>query len=282
MEKRYISTNGTLQEASIPLFTGSNRGFRYGDGIFESMRFYNGRVLFADKHVQRLLETMNFLKFTGNDRLDVDWLQNEASRLAHRNKVFKTGRMRLSIYRSGSGFYTPFSNNFEYVLELDKLDQEAYQLNEPGLLIDLYKEVIIARNALSRFKTSNALPYVLAGISATERGLDESILINEHGNLVEGISANVFLVKNGKIYTPPVLEGCIEGVMRSVLIDIFQQHELKFQEVPIPQDALEEADEVFLSNTISGIKWVVGYRQKRYFNQVSRKLVELLNNYITL
>jgi len=98
--------------------------------------------------------------------------------------------------------------------------------------------------------------------------------------IVEAISSNIFAVKNGVLYTPPIADGCVEGVMRKRIIEIAQTNKIAVYENSIMQNVLLGSDELFLTNSINGIKWVVAYKQKRYFNTTSKKIIELLNKSI--
>jgi len=274
--------NGHIQDASLPIFHISNRAFRYGDGVFETMRFHKGKVLFSDIHFNRLIAGMDMLRLDYDSHFTKEWMCEEVLKLSRSVRIFKSGRIRFSVYRAGEGLYTPLTNQFSFVVELEKLDIENFTLNEKGNLVDLFSGVILPRNALSRLKTTNALPYVLAAISKKENGLDEIFLLNDEGGLVEGTSTNIFLVKSNKVFTPGLMEGCTEGVMRQVVIDLLRANDIQITELAIPPLSLLDADEVFLTNAVQGIRWVGGYKQKRYYNQLAKKITQLLNEKVAL
>lgn len=280
MEKLSININGQIQDAALPIFQVNNRAFRYGDGVFETMRLYKGRVLFSEKHFSRLVAGMEMLRLDYDSRLTEEWMCEEVLKLSRSARIFKSGRIRFTVYRSGAGLYTPETNRFSFIVELEKLPAENFELNEKGYLVDLFTGVILPRNALSRLKTTNALPYVLAAVSKKENGLDETFLLNDEGGLVEGTSTNIFLVKNNKVFTPGLMEGCTEGVMRSVILELLKEQQISVTELTIPPQSLADADEVFLTNAVQGIRWVGGYKQKRYYNQLAKKLNRLLNERI--
>ena len=114
-------------------------------------------------------------------------------------------------------------------------------------------------------------------IAAKEKGLDDVLLSNNEGGILESTSANLFVVSNGVLYTPGLEEGCLAGTMRMQIINIALANGMKVYECNILPQNLLVADEIFLTNAIQGIQWVGGYRTKRYFNNVSKILVELLN-----
>jgi branched-chain amino acid aminotransferase len=277
MSVTYLNFNGSILPSDHPIFEAHNRGFRYGDGLFESMRFLKGKLKFPEMHIDRIQKGMKLLKFDNYSLIDTWFIREKTEELIRRNKVGADARIRLTIFRDSGGFYTPDSNKFAYLLELHKLDDSQYVLNKKGLIIDVYDEVPKPVNILSNSKTSNALIYVLAGIYKNQNALDEVLILNQNGFLCESVSSNVFVVYDRKLYTPALNEGCIAGVMRQVVMRLAKENDIELVEAQINPDILNEADEVFLTNATRGIQWVMGYNHKRYFNEVSRFLNEKLN-----
>jgi len=122
------------------------------------------------------------------------------------------------------------------------------------------------------------LLYVMAGIFKSQNRLDEAMILNQNGFLCESISANVFVVYNNQIYTPALTEGCVSGVMRTAIMQLAKMNDMELIEAQINPEILKEAEEVFITNATQGIQWVMGYGRKRYFNEVSKFLIEKLNN----
>jgi branched-subunit amino acid aminotransferase/4-amino-4-deoxychorismate lyase len=277
MSVTYLNFNGSILPSDHPIFEAHNRGFRYGDGLFESMRFLKGKLKFPEMHIDRIQKGMKLLKFDNYSLIDTWFIREKTEELIRRNKVGADARIRLTIFRDSGGFYTPDSNKFAYLLELHKLDDSQYVLNKKGLIIDVYDEVPKPVNILSNSKTSNAMIYVLAGIFKNQNALDEVLILNQNGFLCESVSSNVFVVYDRKLYTPALNEGCIAGVMRQVVMRLAKENNIELVEAQINPDILNEADEVFLTNAAKGIQWVMGYNHKRYFNEVSRFLNDKLN-----
>ncbi|RZL25235.1 MAG: 4-amino-4-deoxychorismate lyase, partial [Pedobacter sp.] len=221
---------------------------------------------------------MKALKMDGFALMDDYFLRQKAAELAKRNKWNGNARLRLSIYREGSGVYTPEVNKVGYVLEGISLKSNQYELNAKGLIIDVFDEMTKSVNKISNFKTSNALLYVMAGIFKSQNRLDEAMILNQNGFLCESISANVFVVYNNQIYTPALTEGCVSGVMRTAIMQLAKMNDMELIEAQINPEILKEAEEVFITNATQGIQWVMGYGRKRYFNEVSKFLIEKLNN----
>ncbi|HVW98001.1 MAG TPA: aminotransferase class IV [Mucilaginibacter sp.] len=272
----FINFNGEILPADTKLVSINNRALRYGDGLFESMRLMKGQLKFADLHAERLQKGMKALKIDGYSQMDAWFLKEKVTDLARRNKI-KNGRIRLTVYREAGGLYTPTQNRMVWCLELQPLDEPRYFLNEKGLLMDIYEELPKPTNYLSNIKTCNALIYVMAGIYKTQNKLDEVFLLNQNGNLCEAGSSNIFIWYQKHLYTPALSEGCVEGVMRQVIINIAKASNIPVTEAQISPDILYEADEVFLTNASRGIQSVIGFGVRRYFNGLSKILTEELN-----
>ena len=277
MSVDYINFNGSILPADQLIFKANNRGFRYGDGLFESMRYMKGKLKFPEMHIDRVQKGMKLLRFDNCSLIDAWFLREKVEELVRRNRTGADARIRLTVFRDSEGLYSPVSNKFGYVLEIQKLDESQYVLNKKGLIIDVYDEIPKPVNALSNLKTCNSMIYVLAGIYKNQNALDEVLILNHHGFLCESMSSNVFVVYDRKLYTPALNEGCIAGVMRQVVMRLAKENNIELVEAQINPDILNEADEVFLTNASKGIQWVMGYNNKRYFNEVSRFLSEKLN-----
>lgn len=256
----------------------ANRGFRYGDGLFESMRWMNGELKFAELHSDRIRKGMKALKLEGYSQVDTYFLREKVAELVRRNKSGANARVRFSVFRDSDGLYNPTTNKMGYAIEISKISESEYTANNKGLIVDIYDEIPKPVNLLSNLKTSNSLVFVLAGVFKNQHSLDEVLIINQNGFLCEAMSSNVFVVYNKEIYTPALTEGCIAGVMRHVVMKMAKENNLSIIEAQINPAILNQAEEVFLTNASKGIQWVMGYNNKRYFNEVSRFLLRKLNN----
>ncbi|GAA4921132.1 aminotransferase class IV [Mucilaginibacter defluvii] len=272
----YINFNGEIVPADSKLLTTANRGYRYGDGLFESMRMMKGKLKFTDLHADRLQRGMKALKIDGYSQTDAWFLKTKAEELATRNKA-KHARLRLTVYRDADGLYTPSQNKMGYSLELQPMDEPRYFLNEKGLIMDVFTELPKPSNYLSGIKTCNSLIYVMAGIYKEQNRLDDVFLLNQNGYLCEASSSNIFIWYNNHLYTPALSEGCVEGVMRQVIINVAKANNIGVTEAQINPEILYEADEVFLTNAARGIQSVMGFGVKRYFNRLSKGLLDELN-----
>lgn len=275
----FINHNRTIIPSEEPVLTLDNRSFRYGDGLFETMRIANGKVQLLKEHLNRLTHGAKILKMKLPSDMNEDFLRKSIMELAGRNGIKTDGRVRLCIFRKSGGHYTPEDNQILFAIEVYPVEEQNYVLNNRGLVVDLYTEYKKTPNALASIKSANSLIFVLAGLYKQEHKLDECIMLNDKGQIIEAISSNLFAVKNGVLYTPPVTDGCVHGVMRNKIIQIAQENRIAVYEISVMQSVLLGADELFLTNALHGLRWVVAYKQKRYFNNIAKKLVEKLNEY---
>ncbi len=275
----FINFNGEILPADTLLFGLNNRAFKYGDGLFESMRVMKGQLKFADLHADRLQRGMKALKIDGYSQMDVWFLKEKAEDLCRRNKL-KHGRLRLTVFRDAEGLYTPSQNKMGWCMEVQPLEEPRYFLNPKGLIMDIFEELPKPTNYLSNIKTCNSLTYIMAGLFKNQNRLDDVFLLNQNGFLCEASSSNIFIYYQNHLYTPAISEGCVEGVMRQVIIRLAGENNIPVTEAQINPEILYEADEVFLTNAARGIQFVMGFGVRRYFNEASKLLTEALNKVI--
>jgi branched-subunit amino acid aminotransferase/4-amino-4-deoxychorismate lyase len=278
----YLLYNGQMRRSDEALFNARNRSFRYGDGVFESMRLLNGKLSFAQQHMKRLMNGVHLLQLHLPDQFLVYSLDDWCKKLAEKNEIKGAARIRFTVFRNDGGYYHPLTNEASWIIEMWPLETDSLLMNENGLTVELYQDIRKPINKLSSLKTANAQLYVLAALYAHKMNVDDSILINQNGNVIEATGSNLFAVKNGVLYTSPISEGCVAGVMRGVIMEIAQEKRIAVYEVPLPLSILLNSDEVFLCNAVQGIRWVGAYRAKKYSNQTALKMLELLNAKIHL
>lgn len=274
---QYIIHNGKLLDVSQSGLDPKNRGFLFGDGLFESIKIINGRPLFVSVHFSRLSEGVKALKIELSENLTAERLEKEMLELIKKCGLNGGGRARITLYRNHGGFYLPTETGASYVISIIKDEGNDFELNKEGLVVNLYTEVKKQITPLSHFKTINSLNYIMASIYARDAGLDDALLVNEKDNIIESTNSNLFIVSNGVLYTPSVADGCVGGTMRMQIINLALENNIKVYEYSLTPQNLLAADEMFLTNAIQGIKWVSGYRMKRYFHKMSDMLIAKLN-----
>ncbi len=278
--QQFIDHNGSFVPADQSVIKANNRAFRYGDALFETIRIVNLKPQFLKEHLQRLHKGMSVLKMKVNPIFNETFFEHAILELAQKNGITSDGRVRLTVYRNEGGFYAPDDNNISYLIEVSAMEERGYELNNQGYTVDLFTEMKKPQSVLSSIKSANSIIYVMAGIFKNTHSLDDCILVNDKGSITEAISSNIFAVKNGVLYTSPIIDGCVDGIMRKKIIEIAAANRIAVHELSIMQSVLLGADELFLTNAINGIRWVVAYKQKRYFNNTSKKLTEKLNELI--
>lgn len=274
---KWLNLNGALLPANEAMITHTNRAFRYGDGLFESIRVAFGKPQFLDAHIQRLLAGMRLLKMDVPAGFTTQRIHDELQQLCAKSMIAGDARARISVYRNEGGLYAPESNKVSYLIEAEPMDVTGYTLNSKGYTVDVFTDIKKPLNILSPYKTSNAILYVMAGVHRNERHLDDCVIINEKGNICEAISSNIFVVKNGALYTPSLDEGCIAGVMRQQVLQVARENRIAVYEISLLMNVLLNADELFLTNAAHGIRWVSAYKSKRYFNNTAAMITGKLN-----
>lgn len=275
----YVNNNGEVLSNESYVLRAGNRAHLYGDGIFESIRIINGKPINLTNHINRMMEGAKKLRMRVPSFYDQAFFEEKINELIEKSGIAHGGKCRISLDRSTGGTYLPESNEVEYLIEVLPLDNYGFVLNKKGKEIDIFTDYKKQNDSLANYKTKNGLIYVLAAIAAKEKGLDDYLITNTTNGIIEATSSNLFVVSNGVLYTPGLEEGCLAGTMRMQVINLALKNGIKVYECNILPQNLLVADEIFLTNAISGLSWVSGYRTKRYFNNVARKLVDLLNEH---
>lgn len=271
-----INFNGKVISDSDLVLDIQNRAFRYGDCVYESMRYVNGQIMFFEDHYFRMMGAMRLVRMEIPMNFSPEFIEAQILDIIKENNLTdKSARIRFGVYRSGGGLYAPNTNEVGYYIEAKETNKN-YSLNKEGLVVDIFKDHYKQKSLLSTIKCGNSLLYTVASIYKAENGFDECFLINDEKHLVEAISCNVFLVKGNEIFTPAITEGCVKGVMRKQVIKIAKQEGYEINETSISPFELQKADEVFLTNASKGIQWVGKYRKKEYANTVAQKLMDVL------
>ena len=269
-----INFNGNIFPSDQPIFNSQNRAFLYGDALFETIRMSEGKIPFLENHVNRLLQGLHFFKYKIPEKYTPNFFKKEIKKIAAGN-----ARIRVTVFRSAGGLYTPKNNRPQFLIETSPLLSPQFSLNKKGLNIGIFDEVKLPCSPISNYKTCNSSPYILAGLNKQERNLDDVLLLNEKGRISEASSSNIFFIKKNKIITPSLFEGCIAGTMRKTILEIASEKNYIIQEKPIKLTILKNTEEIWLTNAISGIKWVAQIDQNPPLQNTSHAqiFVESLN-----
>jgi branched-chain amino acid aminotransferase len=267
-----MNLNGELLTPENATLTTDNRGFKYGDAIFETIKANKSKVFFWEDHYFRLMASMRMLRMRIPMEFTLEFLQDEIAKTI--NSIDSSSpffRVRLTVFRKDGGFYTPKTNEINYSIEVSETN---YQLQETYKL-DLYKDFYNYSGLLSTVKTNNRVVNTLASIYAKENDLDNCILINERKGVAEVTNGNIFVVKGNVVKTPTLSEGCIKGIARKNVIEILQKNkEYILEETTISPFEIQKADEVFITNAIMGIQPVSQYKKKKFGIEFGKKLAK--------
>ncbi|MHC5309430.1 aminotransferase class IV [Myroides sp. LJL116] len=278
-----INVNGKLvSTADISLET--NRGFLYGDAVFETIKVLDNKVLFLEDHYFRLMSSMRILRMSIPMEFTMEYFQDQIIALTSTlDKEVKSYRVRFTCYRQPGGTYLPTTRQIGYIVTAAPLQDPLYTIDEKRYEVELYKDFYVSKNLLSTLKTTNRLINVTGSIFASENDYQNCLLLNEEKSVIEALNGNLFVVKDKVVKTPDLTQGCIKGVMRKQIIELLEKHpDYTLVEEPISAFELQKADEMFLTNAIVGIQPITQYRKKTYGNTLSKDLVNRLNAKIRL
>ncbi len=243
-------------DADKLLISPNNRSFRYGDGFFETIKVSNGNICLADYHFERLFASLDAMLFEKPHYYSSAYFKEQVLQVTNKNGHSKLARVRLTIFRGDGGLYDAENNFPNYIIQSWELNPATNHLNENGLVIDLFKDAQKVCDHYSHIKSNNYLPYTMAALWAKKNRLNDALLLNPYGAIADATIANVWIVKDGAIKTPALTEGCVNGVMRRFLLKSIRAASMPVEETTILMDDILQAQEVFLTNAITGIKWV--------------------------
>ena len=271
--KNYFNHNGKLFEVSDPALSITNHSYRYGDGLFETMKMVNGKIELIKFHFERLFYSMQVLGFRVPVLFSETEIINQVNQLAEKNHYSKLARIRLSVSR-GDGGLNDCDDKLQYTIECFAADENINRLNENGFTIDTFPDAVKSCDKFSNLKSSSYLHYVMAARYAKENKLNDALILNQHNRICEASIANLFWIKNEIIYTPPLSEGCVMGTMRKHLLNQLPAIGFTVKENICTIEDLQNADELFLTNAIYGMRWVKQFRDKSYTNNIGRRIYE--------
>lgn len=261
---RRVNINGRLHSSTSAAVPYDNRAFRFGFGLFETMLVLDGEIQLKNYHFDRLLSGLDALGFELPELMTKEWMEDEILKTVAKNKLLKLGRVRFHIYAGRGGLYDGQNQWAEFVIECKSVEPHLLQLNEKGLTTVYAEGYNKCVNKISNFKSSNAMVYVLAARVAKRNKVDDAILLNSNDNAIETTLANLFCIKDDVVYTPPLSEGCIAGVMRRYLLEQLPEKGFKVEEQPFTREFLSSADAVFMTNAIRRLKWIEKIGDKTY------------------
>ncbi|SHG86114.1 aminotransferase class IV [Flavobacterium defluvii] len=271
-----INFNGNIAQEENLLT--QNRAFLYGDGVFETVKIINNKVLFLEDHYFRLMASMRVVRMEIPMNFTMEYFEEQILKLVQEKNIAQSARARITVYRNDGGLYLPKTNDISFLIHATLLENTLYTLNTNEYEVDLYKDFYVTKQLLSSIKTTNKMINITGSIFAHENGLANCILLNDTKNVVEALQGNLFMVLGKKLITPSISEGCLNGIMRKQILALAKKVEgiEVIEEIISPFD-LQKADELFLTNVITGIQPISKYRKKEFTSNLAHLLVQKLN-----
>ena len=275
-----INYNGTIVFEDASVLT-KNRAFLYGDAVFETVKISNKKILFLEDHYFRLMSAMRVVRMEIPMNFTMEFLEEQILSLVENNQIMDSARARITVYRNEGGYYLPQNNTVSYLIHAVSLENKAYSIENKRYEVDLYKDFYITKQLLSSVKTTNKIINITGSIYANENGLDNCLLLNDSKNVVEALQGNIFMLQGNKLITPPISEGCLNGVMRRQILGLAKKIEnIEVVEGVISPFDLQKADELFITNVIKGIQPITHYRKKEFSTNMAVRLIAKLNEMI--
>ena len=276
-----INFNGNLVDKTDTILTSENRGYKYGDALFETLKVVNGTIFFWEDHYFRLMASMRILRMDIPMNFTMEFLEAEIIKTIEANHLINSSaRVRLNVDRGEGGKYLPNENaKVFFNIIAESHDNPFYTIHaDTPYIVDLYKDYFMAPGILSGLKSNNKAIQVIGSIYAQENDYDNCLVLNTNKSVIEALNGNLFLVKGDKIKTPPLEDGCLKGVMRKQILELLSKDvNLFVEEASISPFELQKADELFITNVIKGIMPITKYRKKTYGNELAQALVVKLN-----
>ncbi|TRO66620.1 aminotransferase class IV [Christiangramia sabulilitoris] len=274
-----INLDGKIVEEKDAILSVRNRGFAYGDSVFETIRIISGKIMFWEDHYFRLMASMRIMRMEIPSSFSPEFLEKQIIEVIEANNLETSpARIRFAVYRLQGGYYTPATRDIGYVITAEALENSFYLFNDGNYEVELFKDHYVNSGLLSTIKSNNRAVNVLGSIFARENGYDNCLLLNEKKGVVEALNGNVFLVKGQVVKTPPISDGALNGIIRKQLVNILKKtEEYTLEETSISPFELQKADEIFITNVALGIQPISKYRKKTFENKVAKELLSKLN-----
>ncbi len=271
MVEHFFIYNNNFYRENTPVMGVGNRALMYGDGLFETMRIHHNIFVNKSLHFDRFFAGILLLKFPRPENFTVEFFVKKMQKLLLKNGIENNARVRLMAFRREETALNHFNGSFNYIMEAWPIE-EVILINEVGMETGVFKDVQKSCDPFSNIKSNNYLASVMARIFAKENNLDECLLINSFGRICESAIANVFIIKQKVIYTPPLSEGCVAGVVRRWLLENLPTPEFQIIQKEITPEDVHNAEEIFLTNSLKPVRWVQRFQNKEFGNTMTERI----------
>jgi branched-chain amino acid aminotransferase len=263
MSSQWIYLGGEYVDKNEAVVSVYDHGFLYGDGVFEGIRVYEGNIFKLDEHLNRLYDSAKSIML--QVPYEKEELEEIIAETVRKNKL-ETAYIRVVVSRGAGnlGLDPASCSNPRVVVIAEALALFPKELYERGVRL---ASVSSRRNRPDvlppQVKSLNYLNNILVKMEANQAGVDEALMLNDQGYVTEGSADNIFIVKNGTIFTPPTYLGALEGITRNAIIDLAKEKGYEMKEQPFTRHDVYVADEVFLTGTAAEVIAVVEVDQRQ-------------------
>lgn len=274
-----VNFNGNVLQKAENVLGFDNRGLNYGDAVFETVRVSGSKIFFWEDHYFRLMASMRILRMEIPITFTLEFLEDQVLKVINSfpNKNHSYN-VKILVWRKPGGKYRPHTNDVDYLITGSFIEATFYILNDAAYEVELFKDHYVTSGILSTLKSNNKIINVLGSIFAEENSYQNCLLLNETKMIVEALNGNLFLVSGNKIKTPPLADGCLNGILRKQIIAVCKKiPAYTLEEVSVSPFELQKADEMFITNVITGIQPISKYRKKEYSSRVARDLLSKIN-----
>ncbi len=276
MKKMKIWMNGRLVDIAHAKISVSDRGFLYGDGVFETMRSYAGVVFRIDAHLDRLSGSLKVA------RIKPPYSRKYLKKMIYKSLAangLKSAYIRITITRGEGRFALDLKDVFRpntviVAKEFGEYPDRMYKRGIRAMCVNSTRQNEYSQ--VAGIKSINYLNHIIARLDAKGRGFDEAILLNTRGDIAEGAASNIFLVKDSALATPSIDSGILPGITRDVVIEIARKLKIPLKEKTVTYRELINADEVFLTNSLVEVLPVVNIDRRAIGNPSPGDITRLL------
>ena len=268
---QYLILDGTVQQHSMVHSHLNSLTFHYGIGLFETMLVYKGSINLWDYHFRRMEQGAEILGIKKPESMNSENLRQLLVELAAMNGNASCSRIRMQLFLDGGLPFDYKSCETHILAESWPHEQRLLKFQETGLTLGVFRAMPKVFSRYSHLKTTNALPYLLAGQYANNMGWNDALLVNSDEKLVESSISNLFIVLDGKVITPPIVDGCVDGVMRRYIMEKIG----KVEQQSITVSDLKRASGAFLTNALRPVRWVAEFEGMKYLRQEVAGLYDL-------
>ena len=274
-----INYDGELLSESSTYFNANTRGFSHGDALVETLRIAPQKIYFWEDHYLRLMASMRILRMEIPMNFTMEYLEDQLLSTVKESGLENTSVIvSLYVFRKAAEEGSALKNEVSFLISPEIETTPFYGNNDDSYEVDLYKDHYVQAGMISNLSTVNSILKTIGSVYALENGYEDCILLNDSKNVVQTLNGNIFLVNQTQIKTPPLSDGCENGILRKKMIELLSKlPDYCLEETSISPFELQKADELFITDIKKGIQSVTQYRKATYKKEVAKELLGKLN-----